>query len=52
LLTITASSITIRLPAEKRKALNELADKEGLPASGIIRNMIYKRLEQEEEKSA
>lgn len=49
--TVTATSITIRLPEDKRKALNTLADNEGIPASAIIRNMIYKRLEEESSKT-
>lgn len=50
--TVTATSVTIRLPAEKRIELNRLADKEGIPASAIIRNMIYKRLEEDQQKAA
>jgi len=44
------TSITIRLPNDKRLQLNQLALQEGIPASGIIRNMIYKKLEDAKEQ--
>lgn len=39
------TSITVVIPAEKRKKLNELAVKTGISVASIVRNLIYEKLE-------
>lgn len=41
------TGVSVNLPPEKRKALNKLAAKTGIPVAAIVRNLIYQKLEEE-----
>lgn len=43
--------LTIRVPNEFRAKLKELSDKQGLKASEIIRRLVLKEIEKEENKN-
>ena len=44
------ASITIRMPQEKRESLNKAAETTGISSGSIVRNLIYKYLEDQNVK--
>lgn len=46
------TNLAIKVPDDKRAEIRAMAEKKGMIISSMVRNWIYERLEQEQEKAA